>query len=76
MEKEPKTLVRLAAESRDPVVRLTSCRDLSVVLEDIKEQAIRYGRERELSWQTIGEALGMTKQGAHQFLRSRERGQK
>lgn len=50
----------------DPIERMSRAYHTALELQRITRDAVAQAREQDESWATIGEAIGITKQAAHQ----------
>ena len=58
-----------------PIEALITTRRLGEIASDRAKEAARLATEGSWSWTDVGQALGMTKQAAHEKLRARVRGE-
>ena len=58
-----------------PIEALIATRRLGEIVSDRSKEAARAATEGSWSWTDVGDALGITKQAAHEKLRARVRGE-
>lgn len=54
---------------QDPIEAIRECVEAQAELKERYREAVTYARAEGLSWEAIGEAMGMSKQAAHSYGR-------